>query len=127
MSRSLLLVLLLSMGFHFAFGQGRKINGVVIDEEGRPVAEVNVIPNDGIAPTITNAQGVFSIAITANTTHLNFSSVSYISQRVPIADSTTVNVVLKQDVIGLEEVVAVGYGTQRKANLTGAVTSVTVD
>jgi len=105
----------------------KRISGTVVDEEGAPIAEVTVRPDDGLAPALTNAKGVFSVSITDKTTRLVFSSVSYVTQTVPIKDSMTVNIVLKQDVIGLEEVVAIGYGTQKKANLTGAVSTVTVD
>lgn len=127
MRRSILVVLLLSVCFNYAWSQARRINGTVVDEEGKPIPDVTVRPDDGLAPALTNAKGAFSVTLTERTTRLVFSSVSYVTQMVPIKDSTTVNIVLKQDVIGLEEVVAVGYGTQKKANLTGAVTSVTVD
>lgn len=126
MRRNLLLVLLLSVCLNYALGQTRRLSGTVLNEEGQPIADVTVKPNDGLAPAITNAKGVFSMAVTPKTTHLTFSSLSYVSQTVSLKDSTQIRIVLKHDVIGLEEVVAVGYGTQKKANLTGAVTSVTV-
>ena len=127
MRRSILLILLLSVCFHYGYSQMRRISGTVMDEEGKPLSNVTVKPDDGLAPALTNTKGGFSVAITEKTTRLIFSSVSYVTQTVPIKDSTRVNIVLKQDVIGLEEVVAIGYGTQKKANLTGAVSTVTVD
>jgi len=127
MRRSILLILLLSVCFHYGYSQMRRISGTVMDEEGKPLSDVTVKPDDGLAPALTNTKGGFSVAITEKTTRLIFSSVSYVTQTVPIKDSTRVNIVLKQDVIGLEEVVAIGYGTQKKANLTGAVSTVTVD
>src|SRR5690606_27472812 len=127
MRRSILLVLLLSVCFNYAWSQAKRISGTVVDEWGAPIPEVTVRPDDGPTPALTNAKGVFSVSITDKTTRLVFSSVSYVTQTVPIQDSTSINIVLKQDMMGLEEVIAIGYGTQRKANLTGAVTSVTVD
>ncbi|MDR6781970.1 TonB-linked SusC/RagA family outer membrane protein [Pedobacter africanus] len=120
---------ILSALFFFCFkvsAQTRKITGKVSDEQGKPIPGVAVKPKNNAAGTTTDAQGRFTIAVAENLTQLEFSSVSFVPQTVTISGKTTLSVVLKEDVIGLQEVVAVGYATQTKANLTGAVSTVSV-
>ncbi|MDD3358317.1 MAG: carboxypeptidase-like regulatory domain-containing protein, partial [Parabacteroides sp.] len=103
---------------------GNKISGVVTDASGEPIIGANVFekgsPMNG---TITDIDGKFSIAVPVNGS-LVVSYIGYETQTVAVADKKNFKVVLKEDSEVIGEVVVVGYGTQKKANLTGAVASV---
>jgi TonB-linked SusC/RagA family outer membrane protein len=105
----------------------RAITGSVTDENGQALPGVNVIVKGTTSGTITDAEGIFSIIVSESAKVLQFSFIGYASQEVDIASISNVNVQLQLDAIGLEEVVAVGYGTQKRANLTGAVTTVSTE
>lgn len=100
------------------------VTGTVSDANGpMPGVSVSVVGVPG--STRTDADGKFKITAALGAT-LRFSSVGYLSQDVKISGST-VSVLLKEEDNTLEEVVVVGYGQQKKAHLTGAVSSVNVD
>lgn len=99
------------------------VQGTVTDGKG-PVSEVSVSVIGGSASTKTDAQGHFKITAAVGS-KLRFSSIGYVSQDVTVI-SNTLNVTLVDDNQSLEEVVVVGYGTQKKGNLTGAVSSINV-
>ncbi len=123
--QAILLILLLIV-FHPATinaQQNSKINitGTVLDESGEALIGVNVMVEGSTIGTITDALGRFSIDVSSNNSKLIFSYLGYIQQTIPVLNKTTVKVVLKEDSKKLDEVVVVGYGTQRKKDLTGAV------
>ncbi|MGE8422659.1 MAG: TonB-dependent receptor plug domain-containing protein, partial [Sphingobacterium siyangense] len=99
------------------------VQGTVTDGKG-PVSEVSVSVIGGNASTKTDAQGHFKITAAVGS-KLRFSSVGYITREVPVT-SNSLNVTLVDDNQTLNEVVVVGYGTQKKSNLTGAVASVNI-
>jgi len=99
------------------------IKGLVKDEDGLPLPGVNVLVKGTKNGTSTDANGVFSIALKEKNSILIISSIGYLQQEVVVSGSL-VNVVLKADKKALEEVVVVGFGTQKKANLTGAVSQI---
>lgn len=99
------------------------VQGTVTDGKG-PVSEVSVSVIGGTASTKTDAQGHFKITAAVGS-KLRFSSIGYVAQDVTVT-SNTVNVTLVDDNQALEEVVVVGYGTQKKGNLTGAVASINI-
>lgn len=99
------------------------VQGTVTDGKG-PVSEVSVSVIGGTASTKTDAQGRFKITAAVGS-KLRFSSIGYISQDVTVT-SNSMNVTLVEDNQSLDEVVVVGYGTQKKGNLTGAVSSINV-
>jgi len=105
--------------------QVRKITGKITDQGGASLPGVSVVVKGTTAGVITDSDGNYSLSgIPANAT-LQFSFVGMKMQEIAIGNKTTVNVVLAEETIGLEEVVAIGYGTQKKSSLTGSVTSVT--
>ena len=103
------------------YQQQKSINGTVTDESGAPLPGVTVLVKGTTKGTVTNADGNYSISNIPQDAVLAFSFVGMITQEIPVDNQLTVNVILKADAIGIEEVVAVGYGTQKKVNLTGAV------
>ncbi len=107
--------------------QQRTVTGVVTDQSGQPLPGVTVVVTGTTQGTVTNNDGEFSLTIPDDAETLQFSFVGMRTQEIPIEGRTTFTVVMEIDAIGIEEVVAVGYGTQRKVNLTGAVTSVNIE
>lgn len=103
-----------------------RVSGIVTDEEGEPVIGANVIVKGTTQGVATGAIGDFSIAVPANGT-LQVSYIGYVTQDVPVANRTQINIKLVPDALAMEDVVVVGYGTQRKVNLTGAVSAVQID
>lgn len=102
-----------------------EIKGVVTDTAGEPLPGVNVYeksnPQNGV---ITGIDGSYAINISSADEILIFSFIGFDDQEINVASRSTINITLTEEVTGLDEVVVVGYGTQKKVNLTGAVTSV---
>lgn len=101
----------------------KKITGVVTDKAGEPVIGANVTVKGTTDGAITDFEGRYSLEISGNVVLL-VSYIGYISQEIRTENKASVNVQLLEDMQLLEEVVVVGYGTQKKANLTGAVSQV---
>lgn len=100
------------------------ITGKVTSPNGEPIPDVTVTVKGTTQSAVTGADGSFTIQLTEDATTLVFSHVSYESQEVNISGRTTVSVELKPVESTLDDVVVVGYGSQKKINLTGAVASV---
>ncbi len=105
--------------------QQKGISGTVKDKSGNPIPGVTVVVKGTKTGTVTSADGRFVIAGVPENSTLVFSFVGMKSMEVAVGTKSTVDVALEDETIGLDEVVAVGYGTQKKATLTGAVSSVT--
>jgi len=104
------------------------ITGTVNDENGVALPGVTVLQLNTQNAVTTNEQGQYSIVLETNAAQtLVFSYVGFASKQVPIAGSRPVNVVLTENMEALNEVVVVGYTTQRRATITGASTSVSMD
>jgi len=112
-----------SMG---AYAQ-KTVTGTVVDEGGLPLPGVSVIIKGTTTGTVTGVDGDFSLAGVSDNATLVFSFVGMETQEVAVGNKTTLKVTMNTSTIGLDEVVAVGYGTQKKANLTGAVGMATAD
>ncbi|WP_010419764.1 TonB-dependent receptor [Anaerophaga thermohalophila] len=106
---------------------GKTVTGKVTDQQGEPIPGVTVFVKGTTQGTITDMDGNFSLSVPEDANVLVFSFVGMQTQEVPIEERTTFSVVMQEAVIGLDEVVAVGYGVQKKVNLTGAISSVTFD
>lgn len=100
------------------------ISGSVTSADGESVPGVNVILKGTTIGTVTDAGGAYTLALPDLTGTLVFSFIGLVSQEVPISGRTVIDVVMESDVQTLNEVVVVGYGTQKKVNLTGAVSTV---
>jgi TonB-linked SusC/RagA family outer membrane protein len=107
--------------------QQGKIAGAVKDAAGMPLPGVTVSIKGTSTGTITQSDGSFSLAGVPDDAILVFSFVGMRSQEVPVNGKSLINVSMEEETIGLEEVVAIGYGTTQKVNLTGSVTSVSSD
>ncbi|GEO02604.1 SusC/RagA family TonB-linked outer membrane protein [Adhaeribacter aerolatus] len=101
------------------------IRGKVTDDKGEPLPGVTVVVRGTSNGTATGADGTFTLNIPETAGTLVFSYIGYVTREIPLTPGqTNINVTLQPDAKALEEVVVVGYGTQKKENLTGAVASV---
>jgi TonB-linked SusC/RagA family outer membrane protein len=103
--------------------QAKKVTGIVYDENGEPLTGVNVVEKGTTNGVATDFDGQFSIAVNDNAI-LQFSYIGYITQDVNVSNKTSLTITLKEDSQALDEVVVVGYGVQRKRDLTGAVSTI---
>lgn len=104
----------------------KTVSGQVLSaEDNTPVPGVSVVLKGSRTGTNTDVDGNFKIDVPDNSAVLVFSSVGFITQEVPVGAKSTFNIVLASDMKNLSEVVVVGYGTQKKSQLTGAISSVT--
>ncbi|WP_439581935.1 SusC/RagA family TonB-linked outer membrane protein [Dyadobacter bucti] len=102
----------------------RNITGSVIDEKGEGLAGVSVLVKGTQRGTASGASGEYTVSVDSDTDVLVFSFVGYLSQEVVVGNRSKINVSLVTDTKALEEVMVVGYGTQKKSDLTGSVSSV---
>lgn len=108
--------------------QKRTVSGIVTDSKNEPLIGVNVtIKNASTTGTITDIDGKYSLEIPSGNSVLVFSYIGYSTQEVKVSNRSVVDIVLKDDMQALEEVVVVGYGTMKKSDLTGSVSSITSD
>ena len=118
------ILLLLCLSLFTVYGQGKKnIKGLVTDEKNEPLIGVSVVEVGTSNGTITDVDGKFEINVSSNST-LKFSYIGYNVLEKKIGTQTVMNVVLTEAASELDEVVVVGYGTVKKRDLTGSVTSV---
>jgi TonB-linked SusC/RagA family outer membrane protein len=103
------------------------VSGTVVGEDGQPLPGVTVVVENTTIGAVTGDDGKYSISVPEDGEFLLFSFIGMKAKRVEIGGQTTIDVTLTPDVIGLEEVIAVGYGTMRKSDLTGAVARVSFD
>lgn len=121
--QSLLLVTLMIIPVTLSAQNSFTVTGTVVGDDDEPLPGVTVMAQDGKTGAATDIDGQFSITLSKPTT-LTFSYIGYEAQKQKVSNGGTLNVVLKTNATALDDVVVVGYGTQRKVNLTGAVQSV---
>ena len=103
------------------------VSGVVTSETGETIVGANVVVEGTTTGTVTGLDGKYSITVPDKDATLNFSFVGYLTEKIVIGGRSTINVVLIPDIKSLDEVVVVGYGVQKKSDLTGAVATVSGD
>ena len=127
MKKLLSVLFMLSFTFAAVWAQNIQVKGTVVSgSDDYPLPGVNVVVKGTATGVITDIDGNFTISVPSDAT-LTFTYVGFKAQDVAVNGQTTLNVVLQEDMETLEEVVVVGYGVQKKANLTGAVTSIKSD
>ncbi|MDQ3292011.1 MAG: SusC/RagA family TonB-linked outer membrane protein, partial [Bacteroidota bacterium] len=104
--------------------QTTTVTGKVADEKGEALPGVTILVKGTTNGTTTAANGSYSINVPNGSGTLTASFVGYLTQEIPINNRTTINITLAADTKALEEVVVIGYGTQKKSDVTGAVASV---
>lgn len=108
----------------FAYGQEITVTGTVTESSGDPLPGVNVVLKGTVTGSITDLDGKYSITVPDASAVLTFSYIGFRTQDITVENQTNIDVTLEADVLGMDEVVVVGYGTQRKVNLTGAVATI---
>lgn len=105
--------------------QQRSVSGKVTDNNNQPLPGATVVIKGTTQGTVTNADGDYTLGNIPENATLVFSFVGMITQEFPVTGRTQINVTMQADYIGIEEVVAIGYGTMKKSDVTGSVSSVT--
>jgi len=119
------LFLILLLAFQVAaFAQGRMVSGTVTDASNEPLPGVNVLIKGTTVGTITDINGKYSIAVSKTNDILVFSFIGYNEHSVVVDNNAVIDVILKEDILQLNEVVAIGYGVQKKKLSTGATLNV---
>lgn len=122
---SLLLATILIVATVWA--QGKIIKGVVTDNSNQPIPGVSVIVRGTTQGTITDSEGNFTLSNVPVNASVQFSFIGMKTKEIPVSGKTSINVTLTEEAVGIEEVVAVGYGTLKKSDLTGSVSSIKSD
>ena len=109
----------------FVYSQRRKqITGSVQDVQGNPLIGVSILETGTSNGTITDMNGTYSLNISSTNATLRFSYIGYEEQLIKIQGRNVINVKMNEETSNLDEVVVVGYGVQRKSDLTGAISSI---
>lgn len=105
--------------------QSRTVNGQILDENGEPLIGVSVVVKGAsTVGTITDFDGRFSLEVPSGQKVLVVSYIGYKTEEVTLGTSNVINIKMQPDTQALDEVVVIGYGTMKKRDLTGAITSV---
>ncbi len=123
MKKPILLIYLL-FSFTMLYSQDKAVSGNITDENNSPVPGANILVKGTTIGTISDANGNFKLMVPSGNKTISVSFIGYDTKDVDISTTNNVNVRLRQSSIGLQEVVAVGYGTQKKATVTGAISTV---
>ncbi|MFA6767220.1 MAG: TonB-dependent receptor [Parabacteroides sp.] len=117
-------IILCAVFVHVRAQNGREISGLVLDDHGLALVGVNVVQKGTTIGSITDIDGKYRIVVSSKNPILVFSYVGYLNQEVPVGNLDHLNVEMKEDTKNLEEVVVIGYGTAKKRDLTGAISSI---
>lgn len=107
--------------------QQRMVSGIVTDDQGQPLPGVTLVVEGTTIGTVTDGEGKFQLEIPADAETLVFSFVGMEKQVVPIEEKSTFTIVMEAATIGIEEVVAIGYGTQTRREVSGSISNVSED
>lgn len=122
---SSLLIMFLSLFYFTTFITYAQVNvrGKVVDTSGETLIGVNVVLKDTQQGTVTDIDGDFTLSVPSTTSTLVFSYVGFIEKEIPLEGRNYISVTMEQDTELLDEIVVVGYGTQRRTSVTGAVST----
>ncbi|TKG92878.1 TonB-dependent receptor [Puteibacter caeruleilacunae] len=123
----LMMVMFFWAGVVSSFAQDNIISGTVVDEANEPIPGVSIVFKGTTRGTVTDFDGKYNIEKVDDSATLVFSFVGMSSQEIDVTGKSKIDVVMKVDAIGLDEIVAVGYGVQKKSDVTGAVTTINTD
>jgi len=125
------LLLLLGTVHAFTFGspgpddlQQKRVTGRVTDQSGEALPGVNILEKGTINGAITDVDGRYAITVASPGAVLSFSFIGYVTQEATVGDRTTIDILMAEQVSALDEIVVVGYSTQARKSLTGAVSTV---
>jgi TonB-linked SusC/RagA family outer membrane protein len=130
MKRKLVFLMLFVCCFYGIYAQTaqRVIRGVVTSaEDGSSIPGVSVVVKGSTLGVTTNIEGVYELTVPEDAEFLTFSYIGMVSQEVAIDDKNVINVVMQKDVVSVEEVVVIAYGTAKKSSFTGSASTVTAE
>ncbi|MGQ1889679.1 SusC/RagA family TonB-linked outer membrane protein [Thermophagus sp. OGC60D27] len=110
-----------------AFGQEKLVTGNVIDETGTPLPGVSIVIQGTTSGTVTDMNGHFTIRLKEDQNILRFSFIGFKNQIIEVGNQTELNIQMVPQTRAIDEVVVIGYGTMRKSDVTGSVSSVSVE
>lgn len=103
------------------------IKGKVTDVDGNPLPGVNVVEKGTTNGAITNLDGEYTISVSSPDATLSFSYVGFLTEDIELNGQTSIDITLVEDITSLEEVVVIGYGTMKKSDLTGSISTIQGD
>ena len=128
MSRTFNIILILTVLSLFncntLYAQGILVSGTVKDTMGGTIPGVTIVEKGTSNGTFSDPDGNYSISVKGSSSVLVYSFVGLKTQEIEVGQNRIIDVVLEEDVVGMDVVVVVGYGTQKRGNVTGAVASV---
>lgn len=107
-----------------AFAQSITVSGTVFDENEAPLPGVSILVKNSTTGTVSDLDGKYQINVPSNSSILVYSFLGYFKQEITVGTQTSIDVSLQADMSDLSEVVVVGYGDQRRINLTGSVETI---
>ncbi|MBT3384721.1 MAG: TonB-dependent receptor [Prolixibacteraceae bacterium] len=110
-----------------SFAQTKQVTGTVTEDSGATIPGVSIVVQGTTVGTITDLDGKFTLNVPSEANVLVFSYVGMLKQEIEIGNQTIIDVLLQPDVIGVDEIVVIGYGTRMKEELTGAVSTVSAE
>ncbi|MEM7370242.1 MAG: TonB-dependent receptor [Bacteroidota bacterium] len=119
------LLLMFGIGMSTALLAQQQVSGTVTDANGQVLVGVTVIEEGTARGVLANAEGKYQIEVSAGAS-LRFSQIGYVDQTVEVGDQTTINISLEEEKL-VDEVVIIGYGAEKKVNLTGSVSTIKGD
>lgn len=121
-------LLLLSISFPSFAQTGFEVSGTITDSDNIPIPYVNIVEKGTTNGVVTDFDGNFTIKVAdANTSELIISSIGFKKQTLIIDGRSSISVVLQEDLASLDEVVVIGYGSQKRSDVTGAVASANIE
>ena len=102
----------------YEIDQQQTIKGVVVDQQNSPLPGVTIVLKGTTIGTVSNENGEYSLSNIPQNSTIVFSFVGMVTQEVYVGNESVINVVMQEETIGLDEFVAIGYGTVRKSDLT---------
>ena len=107
--------------------EGATVTGKIVSVDGEPIIGATILEADTNNGTVSDMDGNFTFTVKSKDSYIEISYIGYKDQKVKVEIGKSMNIILVEDTEALEEVVVVGFGTQKKANLTGAVSTVKMD
>lgn len=120
----LLPLFLVIVSSEYAIAQSRRIEGIITSPDAQTMPGVNVLLKGTTTGTASDVDGRYSIDVPSAESVLIFSFIGYVTKEITVGNATRLDVVLEEDLASLSEVIVVGYGTQERAKVTGAISSV---
>ena len=119
MKKIIYFLIMYSVYFYGVYAQDVSLKGVVTSaDDGLPLPGATILVKGTATGTITNFDGIYQIDVPSDAI-LIFSFIGMTSQEIPVDGRSEINIVLENETMGLDEVVVIGYGTQKKSDVTG--------